>query len=143
MQIGFPEASQQLTVRFVQQAASPATKAAKHAALMANEKLQDRPRIALRLFPRYLGTFLARLGKSNRNRLLAAGHSAALAAFARTQRAALFAVHRALHALAGRFAVSCHYAPPVFRFAELLRLPLRLWLSLRCFVRRHLICKHV
>src|SRR5271156_2439183 len=130
-------------VRFDQSVGSPATKAAENAALMANEDLQLLPKITSRLFPRYLGALLARLGKSNRNRLLAAGHSAALAAFARTQRAALFAVDRALHALAGRFAVSCHYAPPVFRFAELLRLPLRLWLSLRCFVRRHLICKHV
>src|SRR5580704_4014435 len=88
---------------------------------MASEELQVSPRIALRLFPRNLGALLARLGKSNRNCLLAAGHFAALAAFARTKCAALFAVHRALHALAGGFAVSCHGAPPVFRFAALLR----------------------
>src|SRR5271156_5329440 len=119
--MGLPEVSQQRRGCFDQQVGSSATKAAKIAALMANEELQGLPRTALRLFPRYLGALLARLGKSNRNRLLAAGYSAALAAFAGTQRAALFAVHRALHALAGGFAVSCHCAPPVFRFAELLR----------------------
>jgi hypothetical protein len=75
-------ASQQSRGCFAQQLGSPATKAAKIAALMASEELQIRPRIALRLFPRYLGALLPRLRKSNRNRLLAAGHFAALAAFA-------------------------------------------------------------
>src|SRR5580692_7153458 len=49
---------------------------------------------------------------------------------------------RAFRALAGGFAVSRHCAPPLFRLAELLEAPLKLWLSSRCFARRHPSCKH-
>src|SRR5580700_6000105 len=103
LQIGFLGVSLQGLEHFDHQGGSPATKAAENAALMVSEDLQDRPRIALRLFPRYLGTLLARLGKSNRDRLFAARHFAALAAFSRTKRAALLPMHGALHALAGGF----------------------------------------
>ena len=129
-------------MRFAQQVGSPATEAAENATSVANEDLQHHPRIALRLLLRYLGAFFARLGKSNRNRLLAAGHHAALAAFARAKRAALLSMHRALHALTGGLSVSCHYAPPFLGFRSFHDNPLKLWLSSRCRVRRHPSCKH-
>ena len=66
-----------------------------------------------RLFPGNLGALLASFGKSNRDRLLAAGDSAALPAFARAKSAALFAVHGALDAPASGFTVSCHQASPL------------------------------
>jgi hypothetical protein len=81
-QMGYSGALPRGPVRFDQLVGSPAIKAAENAALMANEDLQVCPKIASGLFLRYLGALLARLGKSNRNRLLAAGHFAALAAFA-------------------------------------------------------------
>src|ERR1700680_836673 len=58
-----------------------------------------------RLFLRNLGTLFSRFGEADRNGLLAAFHSAALAAFARFQSAAFLAVHRAFYTLAGRLAI--------------------------------------
>src|SRR5580698_1859045 len=115
----FPRRLPPWSVGFDRQVGSSATKAAKDTALMANEDLQVRPKIALRRFPRNLGAPLACLGESNRNRLLAAGHPAAPAAFARTKRPALLPMHGALHAFSGGLSVSCHHAPPLFRFAKL------------------------
>src|SRR6185312_4280746 len=52
--------------------------------------------------------FLARLGQPDRDRLLAAFHRAALAAFAAFELALLLAVHGALDLFAGALAVSSH-----------------------------------
>ena len=60
--------------------------------------------------------FLSSLGKSDRDCLLAACHSAAFASLTRSKCSALFAVQGALHAFAGRFAVSCHRMPPWFYY---------------------------
>jgi len=60
-----------------------------------------------------LGAFLAGFGQADGDGLLATFHPASLAAFSRTQRSPLFAMHGALHALACRFTVSGHFVFPL------------------------------